>query len=73
MNGKPTCMELTNAGDRSNVPYATSLYFKKKCYGTNIIFIMPPRKRHLNNLENQCVDCYYYKQMKKFLSRFYDE
>lgn len=29
MNGKPTFMELTNAGDRSNVPYATYIYQKR--------------------------------------------
>ncbi|KAH0898623.1 hypothetical protein HID58_048191 [Brassica napus] len=40
---------------------------KKKCYETNIIFIMPQRKCHLNNLENRSRDCYYYTQMEKFL------
>ncbi|KAH0864978.1 hypothetical protein HID58_053315, partial [Brassica napus] len=33
---------------------------KKKCYGTNVIFTMPPRKWHLNNLENRYSDSYYY-------------
>ena len=42
---------------------------KPTCLGqtnaeTNMIFTMPP---HLNNLEKQYIDCYYYKQMEKFL------
>ena len=37
---------------------------KKKRYGTNMFFTMPP---HLKNLENRYSDCYYYKQMEKFL------
>ncbi|WZY84861.1 hypothetical protein YC2023_031245 [Brassica napus] len=40
---------------------------KKKCYRTNMIFIVKQRNCHLNNLENRNRDCYHYTPMEKFL------
>ncbi|WZZ71248.1 hypothetical protein YC2023_082618 [Brassica napus] len=52
---------------KNNIPTSgTSLptNWMANCHGTNMIFILPPRKCHLNNPENRCSDCYYYKQME---------
>ncbi|KAG2274496.1 hypothetical protein Bca52824_057051 [Brassica carinata] len=44
------------------------LIVKRKSYGTNMMFLMPPRACELKELQKRCTKRFYYKEMEKFCS-----